>query len=80
MVTVFVCSKFKTSWKSFFSNKARKYSPYFVGIFNKTIIPLTLVGYEMINGYLLSHIQRALVVDRSILNSENTHGFQTPSK
>ena len=43
----------------------------FVGVFNKTIIPLGLVGYEMIIysqlgamrlvGYLSSHIQRALV-------------------
>ena len=35
------------------------------GIFNKTIIPLALVGYEIITansvGYLSSHIQRALV-------------------
>ena len=46
-------------------------SGYFVGIFNKTIIPLTLVGYEMITysqlsathlvGYLPSHIQCAPV-------------------
>ena len=39
----------------------------FVGVFNKTIIPLVLVGYEMIIansvlvGYLSSHIQCALV-------------------
>ena len=34
---------------------------YFGGVFNKTIIPLALVGYEMIIGYLSSHIQRALM-------------------
>ena len=38
---------------------------YFGGVFNKTIIPLALVGDEMIIansvGYLSSHIQRALV-------------------
>ena len=39
---------------------------YFWGVFNKTIIPLALVGYEMIIamrlvGYLPSHIQRVLV-------------------
>ena len=44
---------------------------YFWGVSNKTIIPLALVGYEMIIansalcaplvGYLPSHIQRALV-------------------
>ena len=42
---------------------------YFWGVFNKTIIPLALVGYEMVDsqlgamslvGYLPSHIQRAL--------------------
>ena len=49
MVTVRVCSKLKKSWKSVdFINKVGKISWYFVGIFNKTIIPLTLFGYEMI--------------------------------
>ena len=49
LVTVCVCSKLKTSWKSVvFTNKVRKNSRYFVGVFNKTIIPFTLVGYEMI--------------------------------
>ena len=38
----------------------------FLGDFNKTIIPLVLVGYEIVinsqrGAYLLSHIQRALV-------------------
>ena len=34
-----------------------------MGVFNKTIIPLALVGYEKViaNRYLQSHIQRALV-------------------
>ena len=31
-----------------FTNKVEKNSRYFVGIFNKTIIPLALFGYEMI--------------------------------
>ena len=31
-----------------FTNKVGKNSRYVVGIFNKTIIPLALVGYEMI--------------------------------
>ena len=31
-----------------FYKKVGKNSRYFVGIFNKTIIPLALVGYEMI--------------------------------
>ena len=49
MVTVRVCSKFYTSRKAVvFTNKVEKTSRYFVGIFNKTIFPLALVGYEMI--------------------------------
>ena len=44
-----VCSEFKTSWKSVvFTNKVGKKSRYFVGVFNKTIIPLALFEYEMI--------------------------------
>ena len=31
-----------------FYKKVRKNSQYFVGVFNKTIIPLALVEYEMI--------------------------------
>ena len=39
----------KTSWKSvIFTSKVGKNSRYFVGVFNKTIILLALVGYEMI--------------------------------
>ena len=43
---------------------------YFGGVFNKTIIPFTLVGYEIgysqldptdLVGYLPPHIQRALM-------------------
>ena len=46
MVTVRVCSKLKTSWKSVvFTNKVGKNFRYFVGVFNKTIIPPALVGY-----------------------------------
>ena len=49
MVTVHVCSKLKTSRKSVvFTNKVGKNSWYFVDVFNKTIFPLALVGYEMI--------------------------------
>ena len=40
--------------------KIEKNSRYFVGVFNKTIIPLTLVGYEM-KIALPSHIQRSVV-------------------
>ena len=49
MVTVRLCSKFKTTWKSVvFTNKFGKNSRYFVGFFHKTIIPLALIGYDMI--------------------------------
>ena len=49
MVTVPVCSKLKTSWKSaVFRNKVGKNSRYFVGVFNKKIIALALLGNEMI--------------------------------
>ena len=38
-----------TSWKSVvFTNTVGKNSQYFLSVFNKTIIPLALVGYEMI--------------------------------
>ena len=41
--------KFETSGKSaVFTNKVGKNFRYFVGVFNKTIIPLALVGYEII--------------------------------
>ena len=49
MVTVRVCSKLKTSCKSFvFPSEVGKSSRYFVGGFNKTIISLALVGYETV--------------------------------
>ena len=45
-----------------FTNKVAKNSRYFVGVFNKTIILLALVGYgTRLIDYLLPHIQRALV-------------------
>ena len=49
MVTVRVCSKLKTSWKSVvFTNKVGKNSRYFVVVFNKAIIALALLWNEMI--------------------------------
>ena len=38
-------NKMKISW---FTNKVGKVTRYFVGVFNRIIIPLALVGYEMI--------------------------------
>ena len=49
MVTVRVCSKLRTSWKSVvFTSKDGENSLFFVGVFNKTLIPLVLVECEMI--------------------------------
>ena len=53
MVTVCVCSKLKTSWKTVvFPNEVRKDSRHFVGIFNKTVVPLALVEHQMIIAHL----------------------------
>ena len=63
MVTVRVCSKLKTSWKSVvFTNKVGENSRYYMAVFNKTIIPLALGVYATrLFGYLPSHIQSTLV-------------------
>ena len=61
MVTVPVCLKLKKSWKSVdFTNKVGKNSRYFVGVFNKTIILLTLLGYEMIIANSARHASLAI--------------------
>ena len=60
MITIRVC------WKSIvFANKVRKNSRYFVGIFNKTIIPLVLVGYEMIIANSALHASLATTISYS---------------
>ena len=46
MVTV-IKNKLKIHF-FFFTNKVQKNSEYFVGVFNKTVVPFALVGYEMI--------------------------------
>ena len=43
MVTVCICRKCVV-----FTSRVGKNSRYSVGVFNKTIIPLALVGYKMI--------------------------------
>ena len=62
MVTVRICSKLKTSWKLvvFTNTKIGKNSQYFVGVFNKTIIPLALVAYEMIIANLALRVSLAI--------------------
>ena len=53
--------KIKTSWKSVvFTVKVRKNSRYFVGVLNKTIIPLALVVFEMIKANSALHASLAL--------------------
>jgi len=69
MVTVRVSSKLKTSWESVvFTNKVGRNSRYFVGVFNKTIIPLALVGYEMIIGNSYPTGNRGIIVNYFLLN------------
>ena len=70
MVTVRVCSKLKTTEnRLFLTNKVGKNSRYFVGVFNKTIIPLVLVGYEMIIAN--SALRASLAIYHLIFNSHS---------
>ena len=72
MVTVRVCSKLKTSCKSFvFPSEVGKSSRYFVGGFNKTIISLALVGYETV--IAISALRASL--SRSISYPTRTRGI-----
>ena len=65
LVTVRICSKLKTSSKLVvFTNKVGKNSRYFVGVFNKTIIQLALVGYEMIIAYSYPTCTRGIIVNK----------------
>ena len=50
-----------------FTNEVGKHSRYFVGVFNKTIIPLVLVGYEMIIAN--SALRASLVIHHLISNA-----------
>ena len=78
MVTVRVCSKLKASCKSVvFTNKVGMNSRYFVDVFNKAIIPLKLVGYEMIiansyptraRGVIVLKIYQSLKVFKNAFN------------
>ena len=70
MVTVHVCSKLKTSWKSVvLTNKVRQNSWYFVGVFNKTIIPLEVFGYEMIIANLM--LRTSVVIYHIVSNAHS---------
>ena len=64
MVAVCICSKLKTSSKLVvFTNKVGKNYQYFVGVFNKTILPLMLVGYEMIIANSYPTCTRRIIVN-----------------
>ena len=57
MITVRVCSKLKTSWKSVvFTNKVGKNSRYFVGVFSKTIIPLVIANWALHASLAIYHL------------------------
>ena len=76
MLTVRVCSKWKTRWKSVvFTNKVRKNSPYSVCVFNKAIIPLALVGYEIIITNSAPHASLAIYHLISNAHSWNIGSF-----
>ena len=63
MVTVRVCSKLKTSRKLVvFTDIVGKNSRYFVGVFNKTIIPLARVGDKMIIAKTNSALRASLAI------------------
>ena len=67
MVTVRVRSKLQTSWKSVvFKNKVGKNLRYFVDVFDKTIIPLVLIGNEMIIANAYPTRTRGMIVNYHI--------------
>ena len=76
MVTVRICSKLKTSWKSVvFTNKVGKNSPYFVGVLIKQLFhSAALVGYEMI----IANVQswNIIVLLRLMLDYDNDDSCQ----
>ena len=71
MVTVRVCLKLKTSRKSLvFTNKVGKNYRYFVGVLNKTIIQLALVGHDMI---IANSASLFIQLFRERLSEKNVH-------
>ena len=54
-------NKMKIGW---FTNKVGKNSRHFVGVFNRIIIPLALVGYEMI---IANSVLRASLVTYNLI-------------
>ena len=60
-------NKMKIGW---FTNKVGTISQYFVGIFNRIIIPLALVGYEMI---IANSVLRASLANYHLIS--NAHSW-----
>ena len=55
--------KMKIGW---FTNKVGKISQYFVGVFNRIIIPLALVGYDMI---IANTVLRASLANHDLISN-----------
>ena len=63
MVTVRICLKLKQlENRLFFTNKVGK-NCHFVGVFNKTIVPLALVKHDMIIANLYATHTREIIVE-----------------
>ena len=56
-------SKYGNCKSVVFTNKVGKNSRYFMGVFNKIIIPLALVGYETIIANSYPTFARGIIVD-----------------
>ena len=61
-------NKMKVGW---FTNKVGKISRYFVGVFNRIVILLTLVGYEMI---IANSVLRASLANYHLIS--NAHSWR----
>ena len=59
-------NKMKIGW---FTNKVGKNSRYFVGVFNRIIIPLALVEYEMI---IANSVLRASLANYHLISNERS--------
>ena len=56
-------NKMKVAW---FTNKVGKISQYFVGVFNRIIIPLALGGYKMI---IANTVLRASLANHDLISN-----------
>ena len=63
MVTERICLKLKQVENRCFLQTKSERILHFVGVFNKTIVPLALVGYEMIIAILYPTHTRGIIVE-----------------